>query len=102
MKKIHYTIYNGNYEKGLYTCPICNDRKRYPYEYLTMDIDEVTCKKCLKGKIKSIQFAIDMVSCMANPHQYEEAVNRLKINKEKAEKRLKHLQERGDTHGDCT
>lgn len=93
MKKIHYTIFNGNYEKGQDTRPMCNDQERYPHEYLTMNINEVTCKKCLKGKIKSIQFAIDMIPHMLNSHQYEESINKLKEEKEMAEKRLKHLQE---------
>jgi hypothetical protein len=70
MKKIHYTIYNGNYEKGQDACPMCNDQKQYPYQYLTTDIDEVTCKKCLKSKIKSANFALEMIPLMSKQYMY--------------------------------
>jgi hypothetical protein len=92
MKKIHYTIYNGNYEKGQDACPMCNDQKQYPYQYLTTDIDEVTCKKCLKSKIKSANFALEMIPHMLKPYQHEESVNRLKKEKEMIEERLKYLE----------
>lgn len=59
MKK-HYTIYNGNYDRGESTSPMCNDKKRIPHENLTRKHEEVTCKNCLKSLKNTLETVISM------------------------------------------
>lgn len=59
MKK-HYTIYNGNYDRGEATYPICNDKKRIPHAYLTRKHEEITCKNCLKSLKATLETVIEM------------------------------------------
>lgn len=58
--KIHYTIYDVNYNKGENTRPICNDNTRMWNHQLTQDVREITCKKCMKSKIKYHKLSIEM------------------------------------------
>lgn len=60
--KIHYTIYDANYDRGEDTRPICNDNTRFYWHHLTRDVNEVTCKKCMKSLIASRKFALEMHS----------------------------------------
>lgn len=58
--KIHYTIYNGNYDRGEDSSPICNDNKRMSFHDLTRDVNEITCKRCMRSKIASNKFALEV------------------------------------------
>lgn len=53
--KIHYTIFDYYRNiRGQYVplrTPICNLSVRYDIAYITRNIEEVTCKNCMKGMI---------------------------------------------------
>lgn len=61
MSKIHYTIYEKNYGDGENTRPMCNDNVRMSHSQLTQNIEEITCKRCIKSKLSYVNMALEMV-----------------------------------------
>lgn len=78
MGKIHYTVYSANFERCENTIPICNSSQRIWFHQLTRDIENITCKKCIKSliSIKKQILEIDKKSSFSDEQEIE------KINKD--------------------